>query len=215
MRAVNLLPRDERGPRLEGLRLPLLAVAASLVVFTLAGAMLARSASSVADSRRAELATVEAELARLARAPRPVVTQGTLVRERADRTTALAAALSTRVAFDRLLREVSLLLPEDAWLTSVSAAAPTGSGSSRGSGSSSSSDQSGVTIQGTTYSHESVARVLSRLSAAPSLENVRLASSSRLAPARTTGPDGEPTESSGPRVVTFTVSASLRSREGS
>jgi hypothetical protein len=67
-----------------------------------------------------------------------------------------------------------------------------------------------VTIEGATYSHESVARVLARLAALPTLTGVRLTESSRVDP----GPDTEGTKSKKAakqkRVVTFTITAIAR-----
>src|SRR5207302_1216483 len=45
--------------------------------------------------------------------------------ERDQRVAALAAALSQRVAWDRILRQISSILPEDVWLTSIDAQSPT------------------------------------------------------------------------------------------
>jgi len=78
---------------------------------------------------------------------------------------ALSAALSGRLAWDRVLREVSLVLPDDVWLTSLSATAP-----STASGTSS----AGFSINGRTYSHDGVARLLARLSVVPHLSNIQL-----------------------------------------
>ena len=41
--------------------------------------------------------------------------------------TALSAALSRRVAWDRIFRELSLVLPDDVWLATLSAKAPVSS----------------------------------------------------------------------------------------
>jgi len=38
--------------------------------------------------------------------------------------TALSAALTSRVAWDRVFREFSLVLPDDVWLTTLSAKSP-------------------------------------------------------------------------------------------
>ena len=63
---------------------------------------------------------------------------------------ALSAALSGRVAWDRVLRQVSLVLPEDVWLSNLSAAAPdTTQAAATGSG---------FTLTGATYSQNGVAR---------------------------------------------------------
>jgi len=219
MRAVNLLPRGEQRTRLQGKRTPLLVVVGGVAAATAGAAMLAFTASGAADDRRAELAEVEASIARLPKVHEPAVSQSALTQERSDRIAALSAALSTRISFDRLLREISLVLPEDTWLTGLQAAspaslapAPARSGSAPPPASSSALE--GVTIQGATYSHASVARLLSRLSVVPSLENVRLTASARVEPQaiETQGPDGQPVtpRKKGRTVVTFTITASLR-----
>lgn len=221
MRAVNLLPRDEKRARLEGTRTPLLVVAGGVAAVTTAAALLAFSASGTAEERRAELAEVEAAIARLPKEPEPAVSQGALLQERTSRIAALSAALSTRVSFDRLLREISLVLPEDAWLTGFKAATSASLSPATGSPGAqtsppSSSGLDGVTMQGATYSHDSVARVLARLSTVPSLANIRLTASARVElQASQTGAAGgqaaKPTKKSKQKtVVTFTITASLR-----
>jgi Tfp pilus assembly protein PilN len=224
MRAVNLLPRDEQRARLEGARTPLLLAAAGVAAVTAGAVMLALSASGTADDRRAELAAVEAAIARLPKAQKSVLTQGVLLQERTDRTAALSAALSTRVSFDRVLREISYVLPEDTWLTGFEATGPAtfapATTSTPGTPTPPvSSALEGVTIEGATYSHESVARVLSRLSAIPSLENVRLAATARVEPqapevqlgeGQASKPKATKKKKKGKAVVTFTVSATLR-----
>ena len=77
----------------------------------------------------------------------------------------------------------------------------------------------GVTIQGATYSHRSVARVLARLSAIPSLDQVRLTASASVEPS-TDQAAGSKTTSAKKKtkkqktVVTFSIGANLRSGSG-
>ena len=61
------------------------------------------------------------------------------------------------------------MLPEDVWLTNLSAAAPSPSQATAGA--------AGFTLTGSTYSQNGVARFLSRLAVIPDLANVRLQSS--------------------------------------
>ncbi len=120
MRAVNLLPRDEQRERLQGARTPLIIAAGGVVAVTAFAMLLASSATGSANDRRGELEALEAAIVELPKAQDTAVSQGSLVRERTDRAAALSAALSTRVPFDRLLREISYVLPEDTWLTQPS-----------------------------------------------------------------------------------------------
>ncbi len=64
------------------------------------------------------------------------------------------------------------MLPEDAWLTGLTATVPASAAPDRRALRFDDRDDTmpGVTIQGATYSHESVARVLARLAALPSLD---------------------------------------------
>src|SRR5207253_9383864 len=171
MRAVNLLPRDERTGRLEGKRMPLLVAAGGFALVTIAALLVGHSASSPLTGKRSRLEAVNAELARLPKTQRATVGTGVITQERTDRGAALAAALSTRIAFDRLLSQISRLLPADAWLTGLTASSPsvptTTIGVSGAPQPSSTSGPQGVTIEGATYSQESVARVLSRLAVVP------------------------------------------------
>jgi Tfp pilus assembly protein PilN len=222
MRAVNLLPEAEQRARLEGVRTPLLVAAGGVAAMTTAAVMLAMSSSAAAEEKRAELAAVEATIAGLPAPPESAVSQPILLQERRDRIAALAAALSTRVSLDRVLNEIALVLPEDAWLTGLTATAPapvvttaplTSSGAPPPPAVAASGPE-GVTIQGSTYSYDSVARVVSRLLVAPSLENVRLTATAQVVPeeAQSPGVNGSaPIQKAGRPIVTFTISATLRS----
>jgi Tfp pilus assembly protein PilN len=216
MRAINLLPRDEQRVRLEGLRTPLLAAGGGVVVVTALAMFMSYSAAGAAEDRRTELAAVEAEIARLPKAPTSAVSQGMLMRERTDRVTALSAAITSRVAFDRLLREISFVFPENAWLTQFEATAPAAElpATDGPAPPPLTTTDAGVTIQGATYSHDVVAVVLARLAVVPSLENVRLTSTALVEPqAEADAPGGQSTTvvKPGRPFVTFVVSASLRS----
>jgi Tfp pilus assembly protein PilN len=215
VRAVNLLPRDEQRERLQSARLPLFLAAGGVVAVTAAAMFVASSAAGSASQQRADLEALRAATASLPKAEDPAVTQGMLLQERSDRVAALSAALSSRVAFDRLLREISFVLPEDAWLTQLEASAPVSVAPVTGGPApppQASATPEGVTIQGATFSHDSVARVLSRLSVVPSLENVRLTATARVEPhAEGQGDDAAATAPRrGKPFVTFVISASLR-----
>lgn len=214
MRAVNLLPRDEQRARIEGARTPFLIAAGGVVFVTIVAALLSFSSAGSADDQKAQLADVENAIANLPKAPQSEVSQGTLVRERADRVNALAAALSTRVAFDRVLQEISYVFPENAWLTNFEAAAPTSDvpqadGAPPPPPGQGQVEEAGVTIQGAAFTHEAVATVLSRLALVPSLQNVQLSSTSLVEQTPAAPDAGEAPQQMRP-YVTFVVKAALR-----
>jgi Tfp pilus assembly protein PilN len=187
VRAVNLLPRDDR--RRGGPSIPTPIAVTAIGGFTLVAAvvgLLFVSAHGTVKSRRLELAQKQQELAAIpVPAQSRVQQQDALVADKQARVTALNAALSRRIAWDRVLREFALVLPDDVWLQDLSASAPTlaaaGTADAVAASSSSSAPalggQLGFTIEGYTYSHDAVARLLTRLSVIPDLQQVQLVSS--------------------------------------
>jgi Tfp pilus assembly protein PilN len=213
MRAVNLLPRDLARDGSGGLRVPVLVAAGGLAAATAAAAVLFLSASGSVSDQRSQLESLEAQIASIPRAGSQTVLPGTVTQERTDRVAALSAAVSSRAPVDRLLRELAYVLPEDAWLTGLTAAVPSTAGPAPAPGSPapSATGSPSVTIQGATYSHRSVARVVARFAALPTLTDVRLSASARVQPAVPSGPEAaKATRRKKQRpVVTFTVTANL------
>src|SRR3954462_9106526 len=56
--------------------------------------------------------------------PGPSAVQQQLAGEESARVSALSTALGSRVAWDRVSREFSLVLPDDVWLTTLTAKSP-------------------------------------------------------------------------------------------
>jgi Tfp pilus assembly protein PilN len=217
MRAVNLLPRDLERQSGEGGRAPLFIVAGGIAAVTAAAAVLFMSASGSISDQQSQLDSLEAAIAKIPTATgQPAVAPGAIAQERADRVAALSAALTTQVPLDRILRALAYVLPEDAWLTGMTAtapvAAPTGA-APPGTPAAAPTTAQGVTIQGATYSNLSVARVLARLATIPSLENVRLTATAQVEP--TTSADStsktkaKATKKKQKTVVTFTIDANI------
>ena len=172
MRAVNLLPSDAHRVRKPVNRVALAGVAGGAAVSMLLGALYLNAHSTVAD-REAELAAAKAELAAT---PKPKIKPSAnqqLVAERAGRVLALTSALRSRVGWDRLFGQLSSVLPDDVWLTSLQAKAPSVATTTDAEGASG----AGFAIQGFTYSQEGVARFLARLEVVPDLTDVELGSS--------------------------------------
>jgi Tfp pilus assembly protein PilN len=193
MRAINLLPRDEK--RRTGPSIPtpvaLTALGGLIVVTALLGLLIV-SAHGTVKNRQLELAQKQAELAAVpVPAQNELQQQDALVTDQKARVAALNSALSKRIAWDRVFREFALVLPDDVWLLSLSAKAPTlgttvppAAASPTTTTSSTPSapalgGELGFTIEGYTYSHDAVARLLSRLGVVPDLEQVQLVTSER------------------------------------
>jgi len=220
MRAVNLLPGDLERQRADSVgRTPLFVAGGGVAVVTAAAVALFVSASGSVSDKRGELESVEAAVASVPNTGQPTVVPAAVTQERADRVAALSAALTTRVPLDRLLRDLGYVLPDDAWLTGLTASAPESDAGTAAPGTSApASGVQGVTIEGATYSNNSVARVLSRLSALPSLDQVRLTATARVVPAASGAPDAKKTKRKTKKqktVVTFAIAANLRIGSGS
>jgi Tfp pilus assembly protein PilN len=178
MRAVNLLPRDTtQKSAVKKDQIPFVVGGCIGLVVTALIASQYLSQSGKVASERQTLQDLKAQLAALpAPPPGPTPQQTKLAGEQTTRLTALHAALQTRVAWDRVLRKFSLVLPDDVWLTQLSLKSPVSPATNaapEGSGA-----PTGFTIEGSTYSHDAVARLLSRLSVVSDLTNVQLISSS-------------------------------------
>ena len=170
MRAVNLLPREEAKRSFEAKRGVVFGGVAGAALATAVLASMTMSAGSSVSGKQDELDGLRAQVAAI---PRVQVAdtskEDALAAEKGARIGALSAALSGRVAWDRVLRQVSLVLPEDVWLTNLTAAAPDAAQQS--------ATGSGFTLTGATYSQNGVARFLARLAVIPDLANIRLQSS--------------------------------------
>ena len=173
MRAVNLLPRESRRERsVTAQNLP--AVVGGGMGFVVVAALAAGylSASSKVASAQKDL---DAAKTQLARTPVPAQAQTSttadttppaVAAEQAPRLQAVSAALSQRIAWDRILREFSLVLPTDVWISSLTMATPTAGATNS------------FSLAGSTYSYDSVARMLTRMALIPDLTGVTLQSTS-------------------------------------
>jgi Tfp pilus assembly protein PilN len=201
MRAINLLPRDDgRRSKPKPPNTVILTGVIGTVVVTALICGLFLMAHGGVRSKQAELEGLQQELAAI---PTPATDQvaraDALAADKQARITALNAALARRVAWDRVLREFALVLPDDVWLQKVSGQPPTLSTSLTGPApatpapSASSAGTSGVpappnaasdgdvmfVVEGFTYSQDGVARLLTRMQVVPDFEHVQLMSSDR------------------------------------
>jgi Tfp pilus assembly protein PilN len=176
VRAVNLLPRDHGHRTVKKESLPVLVGACSgVLVAAVLGAMFMMGSGKIAAQQR-KLDDLNRTYQALPPPPAgPSAVQQQLAGEKDARVSALTTALGSRVAWDRVFREFSLVLPDDVWLTTLTAKSPVSPATNAATGTGGAPSQ--FTLQGRTYSHDGVARLLSRLQVVPDLTNVQLVSS--------------------------------------
>lgn len=208
MRPFNLLPAEEgegKGRRVGILQvgvalggIVLLAALGALYLFSSAGAT---DKQGTVDELRVELARVS-----VPRKQAGSARQAQLASEQKDRADALAQALESRVALDRLLRDFGLVLPEDVWLDNLQVTTPGASGSTTtepvAPATPGTAAPTSFVISGYTKEQSGVAELLSRLSVLPELTSVTLLSAS--------GAD-DPED----KTVQFSIAAELRVEAGS
>ena len=206
MRAVNLLPKDAAQGKSFAQQDPAVMIGGgvgAVVMLTLIAAFMnvhgkVNSEQAKLDAARAEYAQLSAN--KVARQPVKPVKQKTIVpvpaiaADEQPRLAAVSSALSSRIAWDRILREFSLVLPDDVQITSLTMAAPAASTATTGAPAGAGGN--GFSINGNAFSHDGVARLLSRLMLIPDLENVTLGSST------SSGDTGTG--------VTFSITASIK-----
>ena len=189
MRPVNLIPPEDR----RGDRAPARTGAIPYVILTtLAVALIAVTAmvmlgNQVSD-REGTIATLQAEEAAIsgkADALRPYVEFGELAAARDATVTSLA---QSRFDWERVLRELALVIPDDVWLTqAVGAAAPTDSAAA---GADASITGPSLALTGCGADHEAVAEFVAALRDIDGVTRVGIASSERPEPTEDTSAPG-------------------------
>jgi Tfp pilus assembly protein PilN len=205
MRAVNLLPRQQVESKRENPNTVVLvaAIGGATVLLALVGGFLLANRS--VDRQRQDLASARAVLAVTPAHHLSEQTQAfrkNVLSKREERSLALAAAISHRVAWDRILRRFALVLPDDVWLTNLTGNVPlTPTTAVSTTPSALPPPATELTITGYTYSQDSVARLLERLAVVPDLTNVQLQTSSW-------------TQLAGRPVDSFTIISDIRKGRG-
>ncbi len=177
MRAVNLLPGDEANQGRKVPPLPVLVGCIGTVVISALLAVMFLSASAGVAKKQSALEQVQAQYAAIP-APTPaspVVAE--LPQQRQTRVTALSTVLGQRVAWDRLLREVSQVVPSDVWLVTLNALAPSIAPAAAATPAAGAAPPQSFMVTGCTYSQDSVARFLARLAVVPDLSDMTLGKS--------------------------------------
>jgi len=186
MRAVNLLPKDDLYAKSIKNEDPAVVVGSALgliVLIALSGAFYMSHHTAGAEQAKLNAARLELGKLSLVKKPvvhvpkhtRPIIPVPAVTGEESALMSAVSSAMSTRIAWDRILREVSLVIPDDITVTGLTMTAP--SNAPVAPGSVETAAPTGLVLQGSTYSHDSVARLMTRLMLVPDLTDVSLSSS--------------------------------------
>lgn len=175
MRAVNLLPKEVQRQSAQKPVGPFVVGA----VLALGGAWLLYSSRADAD---AQITQRKADIAQIVKIhvtvpPNVTAAQRQAFAQEGPRITALDSALKTRVPWDNVLRQISFAVPDDVTLQSLTLTAPVAADASASTVATTTVGATGVTIVGSSYSQDGVARFLARLGTVSALTNVQLTSS--------------------------------------
>jgi Tfp pilus assembly protein PilN len=224
MRAVNLLPKDLQARKSIRQEDPAVVVGSALAVVVMIALGMAfyvahgkeASAQKRLDADRVELAQLSLEQhpqpkpKKPAQPITPIVPPPSITGQEATWLSSVTTNLEQRIAWDRLLREVSLVMPTDVTLTSMTMSAPTAASTVPGVATPAPTGATqGFTIAGTAFSYDSVARLLSRLALVPDLSDVTLTSTGSDAAAGGSS-TASPASSASSSSVTFNISAAVK-----
>jgi Tfp pilus assembly protein PilN len=208
MRAVNLLPEESVTRLPKTAVLPLAGAAAAVLAAGVVGT-LAHSESAKVARESKQLDDLKLRLSKVHAAKHASGTASALLASRSSRVAAVEAALSGRVAWDLVLRQIALVLPGDTWLDGLqltspaspdaAATASTSTPTSSTSTTTSATAPTGVVINGYTMSADGLARVIQRLSVVPSLSDVTLTTA-------------QATQRGSKRVFQFTINANIANK---
>jgi Tfp pilus assembly protein PilN len=180
MKAVNLIPGEQRRATPTGERaggayavLGMLAVLLAMAVVYVLTANGANENTTKAAEARQEADALEAQAAKLA-----AYTDFTSIKD--QRMAAVMAAAQSRFDWERLMREVAHVMPEDSWLQTTEASA-TGSDDTSATAAGATSEPVGpsATFVGCTPRQSDVATILVRLRQMHRVTDVKLNESSR------------------------------------
>jgi len=202
MRAINLLPEESKNRLPKKAMVPLAGAAAALVAAGLVGT-LAHSESGKVGRESQQLDELKVQLSKIPASQPASATPTALLASRSSRVAAVEAALSGRVAFDLVLRQIALVLPGDTWLDGLQLTSPTAptatataATTSTTTSATSSASPTGVVVSGYTMSPEGLVRVIQRLRAVSTLSDVSLG-------------NAQATKRGSKRVFQFTINANI------
>jgi Tfp pilus assembly protein PilN len=202
MKRINLLPPEQRvkASRERGLLWAILILVAVVVALGLVYVW----QNGQVSNKQTQLDGLTAQVAAEQQKAAALAPYAAIQTERTAMTQTAMGIYDSRVPWSTILQEISLVIPDNVRLQSLSGAVPAGmmpGGAAPAAPAGALSTD--ITFTGTTYTHKDVAEFMTRLGLIPQLANIQLASSSAAAATGDTG-------TTGTTIVSFTVTASLR-----
>jgi len=203
MKRINLLPPEARvkASRERGL---IYAVLFLVVVVVVLGLVYVWQ-NNIVNNKQDQLAQIQSQQAVVDAQARALAPYAQIQATRVAMTATGKGIYEARVPWSTILEEVSLVIPENVRLQSMTCAVPAtmqpGAAAAAAGAVPASTD---VTFTGTTYTHQDVAEFMTRLGLIPQLMNIQLGSTTEATAAATD------TSGSTQTTVSFTVTASLR-----
>jgi Tfp pilus assembly protein PilN len=190
MRPVNLIPPEERrGTSAQSRTGALPYVLVGLLVIALGAVTLIVTTNNKISDRRAQVATLEGQVAAAKAEADRLADYANFASLQESRYQTVSTLARSRFNWERVMRELAIVIPSDVWLTEatakVSPAADIASGSSSNSSSSGGGDLSGgitgpsIELQGCAANHDAVARFAASLEDIDGVTRVGVAKSER------------------------------------
>ena len=199
MKRMNLLPPEERAKasRERGLMWVIIALVALIAIL---GVVYLWQNNQVGD-KEDQAAQLEADIAAVQTQAAALQQYAVLQTKRTEMTATASEIDAARVPWSTIFEEISLVIPENVRLQSLTCAVPANMlpGAAAAPEVAGTELAADITFTGQTYEHKDVAEFMTRLGLLPQLTNIQLSSSTKAAATETTQ-----------SLTTFTVTASLR-----
>lgn len=186
MRPVNLIPPEDRRGELAPLRTgPLAYVLVAVLAVALLGVTLIVITTNQISDRKAQVSSLESQVAQTQAEAKKVQSFVDFASLQQARQETVASLATSRFDWERVLRELAIVIPHDVWLTNLTASTTPGAGPpSSGSNSNASSATQDIQgpsldIQGCASGHDAVASFLASLRDMDGVTRVTVMSSDR------------------------------------
>jgi Tfp pilus assembly protein PilN len=201
MKRINLLPQEERvkASRERGLIWAILILVAIVVVL---GLVYVKYRSDV-NTKQNELTSIQNETAVVQAKIAELSPYAALQAQRTAMTQTAKGIYDSSVPFSILLQELSLVIPENVRLQTLTATVPPAMLPGGATAEGTAATTTDVTFTGQTEKHKDVAEFMTRLGLIPQLKGITLGSSTDSTSTTTSG-------TSTPTIKQFTITAQLR-----